>query len=236
LFALIVICDNIRFNQLKRVNLMKSQIMQVKVFSDVVFANTSGMVSLTGLTEAGNHWRGENRMKPYQLAQFMNSAYLKSYIKAAALEWGISEDSFLSVAGRGQLSQTYGHISIAVLLAEKISPAFHARVHHIFIEGQILQNRLNGGEEFKRVNRAIDEFLPSPSGNNQGRHINIALLVRDKCKISKPADSELQTWNQEAADSIAQQKRIKILEFISGMIEIGVVRDWEHLKELVSKL
>ena len=205
-------------------------------FNSIMFGGGYSMVSLTNIINIGNHWRGENKMKPYQLAQFMNSAYLKSYIKAASLEWGISEDSFLSVSGRGQLSQTYGHISIAVLLAEKISPAFHARVRHVFIDGQILQNRLHGGEEFKRVNRAIDDFLPSPSGNNKGRHINLALLVRDKCEIVRPDDEELQTWNQEAADSIAQQKRVKILEFISGIIELGVGRDWEHLKELVQKL
>jgi len=121
-------------------------------------------------------------------------------------------------------------------IAEKISPAFHARVHHIFIEGQILQNRLYGGEEFKRVNKAIDDFLPSPSGSNTGRYINISKYIRDKCDTKKPDNDELSTWNQEAADSMAQLKRVKILEFIAGMIEIGAIKDWEHLKEVITKL
>lgn len=215
---------------------MKKQTMSVAIFNDTVFATTDGMVSLTGLATAGNHWRGENKMKPYQLNQFMNSAYLKSYIKAAAIEWSLPEEAFLKVSGRGQLAQTYGHISIAVLLAEKISPAFHARVHHIFIEGQLLQNRLYGGEEFKRVNNAIDAHLPSPSGDNTGRYINIAKIVRSKCEITKPEDSEIETWNQESANQVAQLKRVKLLEFIAGMIEVGAFESWEHLKEVIERL
>ena len=215
---------------------MKKQTMSVAVFNDTVFATTDGMVSLTGLATAGNHWRGENKMKPYQLNQFMNSAYLKSYIKAAAVEWGLPEEMFLKVSGRGQLAQTYGHISIAVLLAEKISPAFHARIHHIFIEGQLLQNRLHGGEEFKRVNKAIDDYLPSPSGDNSGRYINISKWVRSKCDIEKSVDDDVLTWNQESADQVAQLKRVKILEFIAGMIEVGAIKDWDHLKEIIAKL
>jgi hypothetical protein len=140
------------------------------------------------------------------------------------------------VSGRGQLAQTYGHVSIAVLLAEKISPAFHARVHHIFIEGQLLKNRLHGGEEFKRVNMAIDEYLPSPSGDNTGRYINVSKLIRAKCEVEKPADKELATWNQESADSVAQLKRVKMLEFVAGMIEIGAIKDFDHLKEVIEKL
>ena len=215
---------------------MKKQTMSVSVFNDTVFATTDGMVSLTGLATAGNHWRGENKMKPYQLNQFMNSAYLKSYIKAAAVEWDLPEETFLKVSGRGQLAQTYGHISIAVLLAEKISPAFHARIHHIFIEGQLLQNRLYGGEEFKRVNKAIDDYLPSPSGDNTGRYINISKWVRSKCDIEKAVDDDVSTWNQESADQVAQLKRVKILEFIAGMIEVGAIKDWDHLKEIIAKL
>lgn len=215
---------------------MKKQIMSVAVFNDTVFASTDGMVSLTGLVQAGNHWRAENKLKPYQLAQFMSSAYLKSYIKAAANEWNIPEDSFLKVSGRGQLAQTYGHISIAVLLAEKISPAFHARVHHIFIEGQLLQNRLYGGEEFKRVNNAIDTYLPSQSGDNTGRYIQIAKAVRSKCEITKSENDEIETWNQESANQVAQLKRVKLLEFIAGIIEVGAVKDWDQLKEVVEKL
>jgi len=216
--------------------IMKKQVMSVEIFNKTVFATTDGMVSLTGLCTAGNHWRGEAKMKPYQLPGFMSSGYLKEYIKAASIEWGIDESKFLKVVGRGQHAQTYGHVSIAVLLAEKISPAFHARVHHIFIDGQILQNRLMGGDEFKRVNLAIDEFLPSPSGNNSHRYINVSKWIREKCEINKPCESEIETWNQEAANSTTQLKRVKMLEFIAGMIEIGAVKSWDELKSVIEKL
>ena len=216
---------------------MKKQIMNVSILGELVLADTDNYVDISTLLDAGNKCRllYENK-KPYQLNTFLASVELKNYIKEASEAWNIPEDKFIISGGRRAGARVRAHISIAVLLAEKISKKFHVYVHKVFIEGQLLQHRLEGGEEFKRFNDALVDFLPSPRGNDDARRINAAKLIREKCKLTKPEDEELETWNQEAADSVAQALRVDMLSTLTKMLRMGVVRDFEHLKEIIEKL
>jgi len=216
---------------------MKAQEMEVAVLDAIVFASTDYGIDLVSLCTAGNIWRLKNGMSTYQLGRFMTSQGLKDYIKAASQVWDIPEVMFVKkVKSPKTPTKWYGHLSIAVLLAEQISPYFHAQVHKTFIEGKLFENRLLGGEEFKRVNAAIAINLPSPSGDNKGRYIQLANMVRNKCIVKKPEKLDISVWNQAAADQVAQALRVEILTKLESMISLGVIRDWEHLKEIVAKL
>jgi len=210
--------------------------MNVDILGEIVLADTDGFVNLNSLALAGNQIRLKNKQAYYQLSAFLDSKYLAEYVKSASKVWGIPEDCFIKKGGAGKTSHTLAHISIAVLLAEQMSPMFHASVHKQFIDGRLLENRIYGGEEFKRLNRAIDNFLPSPSGDNTGRYINLAKIIRSKCGISKPTDQEMETWNQQDADAVAQLRRMKMLEYLSQFLEAGLIRDWDHLLEVINKL
>ena len=211
---------------------MKKQNMSIDILSQSVLADTDGFVDLNSLINAGNMWRLQNGMASYQLGSFINGSYLPRYIAAASRCWGLPENCFLKSGGSGNKKWTKGHVSVVVLLAEQISPDFHAEVHKVFIEGKILENRVLGGEEFNRLNSLIVSHIPSPSGNDSGRLINAAKLIRAKCEVSC-GDELVVTWNQESANYVAQKRRVELTAKLCLFLESGLIRDWEHFKELI---
>ena len=50
-------------------------------------------------------------------------------------------------------------------------------IYDVFIKSQILQHRDNGGDNFKKLNLAIEKYIASSSGNNQDRFIQIVKLL-----------------------------------------------------------
>jgi hypothetical protein len=215
---------------------MKNQEVQVAIMGEIVFSSTDYGVDLVSLCAAGNIGRLQIGKPVYQLNTFLKSDYLKEYIKAAAKVWGIPEDSFLVSTGKLKKTRHYGHVSIAVLLAEQLSPEFHAKVHKTFIEGEILEYRVLGGDTYKLLNNVITQYLPSPSGDNTGRYITVAKLLRDKCILSQPEGEEGLTWNQSVADSTSQRMRYDLEAYLVKCINLGMIRDFDHLKEVIQKL
>lgn len=210
---------------------MSNYIMQVDFFGNSVRCETEGlMVSLNDLFNAGNLWRLQNKMPVYQMHAFLNSAALTEYVKAAADEWCMPADKFITRAGKGKTTRTMVHISVAILAAEQISPAFHAKVHRTFVEGKLLEFRDHGGTEFKSLNAALDmrsqEVLGKPA--HKGHFIQVATLLRARLL------NEGQDWNTA---SVAQtHRRWEAEQTLVKLLQLGVVRDWEHLKELIGKV
>jgi hypothetical protein len=210
---------------------MSSYTMIVNILGNEVRAETSGcMVSLTDIERAGRLYRLQNNMPDYQLAAFLESKLLKSYIVAAAEVWGLPEDSFLIRSGRGKTARTMAHISIGILLAEQISPHFHATVHKVFIEGKLLEFRDLGGTEFKELNLAIDSYLPERElkESNKGIFISVAKLLRAKIL------GEDQDWQNATVSQT--HKRYDYEKQLSQMLRLGVIKNYDHLKDLIKKL
>ncbi len=207
--------------------------MQIDLFGNSVTANTDGyLVNLNELCNAGNAWRLSNGRPIYQLPKFLESKTLADYLPAAAKEWGMPISSFLTKSGKGKSSCTMAHVSVALLLAEQISPEVHAKVHRVFIEGKLLDFRMMGGTEFKSVNVAIDSFLPGRNGkDNKGIYIQTAIKLRTKL-LGK--DAKLGDWDNA---TVAQtHARYEAESTIVKLLSLGVVRDYDHLNELIDKI
>jgi hypothetical protein len=213
---------------------MSNYVMSVDFFGNAVRAETEGcMISLTDLTYAGNVWRMTNGRKAYQLAAFISSDTLREYIAAASTVWGIPIDAFIKSEGRGNTKRTMGHLSVAVLLAEQISPFFHAMVHKTFLEGKLLEFREQGGTEFKSLNAAIDLYLPGRENkpNNKNVYIQCAIQLRTKL-LGKDAKAE--AW--DSATVAQTHSRYAAEKSLVQFLQLGMVRDYEHLKELIQRV
>lgn len=215
-----------------RCDFMSNYVMNIDFFGSLVRAESeNNMVSLTDIFTAGNRWRANNEMSFLQINAFKKSVALEEYLEAASIEWGIPKEKMIYAVGKGNKARTMAHISVAMLAAEHISPAFHARVHRIFIEGKILEFRDFGGTEFKNLNGAIDLYLPGREGrDNKGVYIQIAKSMREKI-MGK--DAEAGCWDTANVGQI--HKRYEMESLLVNMLRLGVVKDFEHLKELIAR-
>ena len=210
---------------------MSNHVMTVDIFGSEIRAETLGcMVSLTDIERAGRLYRLQNKMPDYQLAAFLESKLLKSYISAASEVWGLPEDSFLVRSGRGKTARTMAHISVGILLAEQISPHFHAMVHKTFIESKLLEFRDLGATEFKALNLAIDSHLPEREHkeSNKGIYISVAKLLRKKI-LGDDID-----WNSASPSQI--HERYEFESDLCKALKRGLILNYDHLKQVISKL
>jgi hypothetical protein len=189
------------------------------------------MVCLNDLVLAGNQWRVTNKLPMMTLRQITAaSVSFAEYKAAAARGWRLEEDALIKVVGKGNQARTMAHMSLAIFVAEQLSPEFHVQVIKTFIEGKLMEFRDLGGTEFKNLNAAIDLYLPDREGkDNTGCYINAAKLVRQRL-----LGTEEPNWNEA---SVAQtETRYELEKSLVRFMAAGQVRNWEHLKELIQKL
>jgi hypothetical protein len=124
------------------------------------------------------------------------------------------------------------HVAIAIFVAEQMSPEFRVSVIKTFLEGKLLEFREMGGTEFKNLNAAIDLYLPGRDGkDNKGVYIQIAMRLRARL-LGPDAGSE--AW---ATANVGQtHARYSAEAYLVRALGDGLVRDYEHLKELVTKI
>ncbi len=212
---------------------MSNYPVSVQFFGNVVRAQTAGnRICLNDMFIAGNAVRLSEGKPALQMASFLNSKTLNEYIEAAAHEWNIDKAQFIAKEGRGKNTRTYVHVSVAMLAAEFMSARFHAHVHRVFIEGKLLEFRERGGTEFKNLNAAIELYLPDRLGkDNKGVFINVAKLIRERILGS---EAKTEDWN---VASVAQTHlRYEWENKLCDMLRLGVVRDYDHIKQLIHKL
>ncbi len=212
---------------------MSNYPMSVKFFGNVIRAQTEGAkICLNDMFNAGNALRLSEGKPALQMNAFLASKGLVEYIAAAAEEWNLPPDSFVGKEGRGRNTRTFVHASIALLAAESMSPRFHANVHRVFIEGKLLEFRERGGTEFRSLNSSIDSYLSDRQGKeNRGVFITIAKMLRGRI-LGESAETE--DWNRASVEQT--HLRYEWENKLCDMLRLGVIRDYSHLKELVSKL
>ena len=98
--------------------------------------------------------------------------------------------------------------------------------------------RDDGGNVFKSLNLAIDQWLPDRKGkNNMGCYIQVATLLRAKIF---PEIEEFETgvniWNTDLAVYEKQYFREDYEDKLVSFLKAGLIRDWEHLKEVIENL
>ena len=116
-----------------------------------------------------------------------------------------------------------------VKAAATLDKRFEIEMYNTFINNKILQWRDDSGDQFIALNAAIDAYLPGREGkDNKGIFIQCA--TRLKAKIA-PENGD---WN--TASFAKLELRAKIERDLVKLLSLGVVRDYEHLKELIEKL
>ena len=189
---------------------------------DVEVFHKTSMGNLTQLWNAGNKLRD----KPANLSKFLSSESTKRFMSIVESNTG---GKCFEMTGSGNKKRTWANIHLMIYAAEYLSPEFHFEVIDTFIKGKILDFRDESGDEFKAMTAAIDNYLPKREGKT-----NTGVMIQISKRIKHKVNPELTSWNSADADDL--RYRLKIEEKIVSLLELGVVRDYDHLKELVDKM
>ena len=165
----------------------------------------------------------------------------RQIIAGGRLAESITKTSPLFKTKRGKGGGTWAHLYILLDAATFLDPDFKYQVYKTFVEGKLLQHRDESGDRYKPFNMAIDQLPDRVGKDNKWLYVHAANLLAER--IGLPAVSEmpvddkgkpLNRWNAATAHQLSA--RADAEKMLTGMVQFGVVRDWEHLKELIGKV
>ena len=141
---------------------------------------------------------------------------------------GTIQSEFLKTK-RGKGGGTWAHLMILLRAAAYLDKDFEVEVYDTFINNKIIQWRDDSGDQFIALNVAIDAYLPDRQGkDNKGVFIQVAKRLKAKLLTDGVE------WNNA---SFAQlEDRTKMERSLVQFLQLGMVRDYEHLKEVIDKL
>lgn len=224
-----------------------NQIMQVTIGEHTLpIGHKTMMGSLTEVWKIGNAYRTKRGLPELDLSNWLRSPETLEYVKVveddlnfkSVLSTDLSSrgttlaktiESPLITTKRGKGGGTWAHLYILLDAAARLDPQFKHQMYKTFVEGKILQWREDGGDEFINLNIAIDAYLPEREGKeNTGIFIQVAKQL--KAKILSPDD----TWNTASFPQL--EKRAKLEKDLCNYLRLGMIRNYEHLKEVIEKI
>lgn len=188
-------------------------------------ANSTQRIELNSVFRAGNAARLAAGGQVLQMASFLTSAYLEAYIKEAAVAWNLPPDEFILKTGKAKNTRIYVHPCVALLAAERLSPKFHVFMHKEYIEGKILEYRVEGASEFKRLNALISTLPDRQNKDNRGVYIAVATLIRTHI-----IGADGQWANATAAQT---ERRMELEKFLCTAITTKLITNYPSLKEAI---
>jgi hypothetical protein len=196
---------------------------------DIDGFHKSGMICLTDIFTVGNKYRILGNQTSSNITHFLNSKNTQEFIAIICDKQGVDKEEVYKKIGKGGNARIFCNIHLAIYAAEYLSPEFHYEVIDNFIKSRIFQYRDESGDEYIALNMYIDTHLPDRIGkNNKGIYINVAKILKNK--ILK----EDETWNTATSDQLL--KRFNFENQLCNYLKMGLIKDWEHLKQIIEKL
>ena len=224
-----------------------NQLMQVRIGDHVLPIEHKTMVgSLTEVWKIGNTYRKMRGLNELDLSHWLRSPETLEYIQVVERDLGFESaesadyevvnsalthtiTSPLIKTKRGKGGGTWAHLYILLDAAARLDPNFKHQMYKTFVEGRILQWREDSGDEFINLNIAIDAYLPEREGkDNTGIFIQVARQLKAKILNGE------EVWNTATFNQL--EKRAKIEKDLCGFLKLGMIRNYEHLKEVIAKL
>ena len=183
----------------------------------------TGMGRLQDFFALGNSYRQKNGQRPLEIKSWLGRKDVKEYIEYLKQKGDIPIER---VGGR--LGGTWVNLKVLLHAAMDMSPAFKDEVLSTFITNKALQYRDESGDNFLELNTALEMAAESVLGKpaHKGHYITLANILKKRCNVTN--------WNSCEPQCLAYRTRIE--DRLSTMLRAGVVKDWDHLKELAQKV
>lgn len=211
-------------------------------------SHKDGMCNLNEVFQYGNERRDRlgksiirlnNWLASSSVNEFIESHERLTYSNSVRLEYSHTKNQVKSKV-QGELNclkTTKGHGTRADLLltikaAAALDSDLEVLIYTIFITQGILDLRDKGGDNFKRLNAAIDAYLPGREGksSNKGIYINAAKKIRAALGCESLAD-----WNVQEADAPIHEQRAEVEQRLITLLESDMIEGKDHLWAQIEK-
>lgn len=191
---------------------------------EIHFWHSTCMGNLGEVFDLGNVYRNSAGLPSVPLAAWIQRQDVTEY--AAFLSASLNRPAI--ERRKGKAGGTWAHLKILIDAATSLSPEFKDEVLEAFLLQKIHIARDESGELFKDMNSALvlyaDKILGKPA--HKGHFVTIANAIR--CKVGAVS------WDTASGHQL--QKRCQIEGNLTNMLRLGLVRDWEHLKEIIERI
>lgn len=189
----------------------------------------TSMGNLADVFYIGNKYRILNNKSPANLTLFCKSNSTQEFLDAVAKRLNVDKSTLMYTTGKGKNSRVVANIFLIIYAAEYLSADFHVEVIDTFINSRILTWRDESGDHFKGLNNEIADSAESLLGKpaHKGHFITLAKIVNNR--IGDQLD-----WNNATAEQLKERDRIET--GLCSVIKLGLVKDWEHLKQIALEI
>ena len=206
---------------------MKTDQLMVVPFSkgSMKISHKSMMGDLGAIFDLGNSYRVSNGKSTLRLDSWLKVHATKEYIDLVSESLGTPA----VVSKRGKNGGTWAHLKVCIDAAAYLDAAFKDEIYSLFLDQKLLMWRDFGGDNFIELNTALSlvgvEVLGA-EGAHKGHFITLAKIIKGRVL----GDGDQMGWNFAGPEQ--HQERTRIETILEAMLRSGVVRDWDHLKEL----
>lgn len=163
------------------------------------------------------------------ITQFCRSKETQDFLDALANRLKVSKKSLIYTVGKGKSAKTMANTFVLIYTAKKYLDNYMVEVIDTFINSKLLSWRDESGDHFKGLNEEIksaaENLLGKPA--HQGHFITIAKIVN--ARVGDKVE-----WNTATAEQLKERDRIET--GLCTVIKLGVVKDWEHLKQIAAEV
>lgn len=207
-----------------------NQVMTVAFeHGNITIEHKTSMGNLADVFSIGNKYRVMSNKNIANITNFCNNQSTKDFIEAVAERLNVSPDTLLYTTGKGKNARVMANIFVIIYAAEYLSPAFHVEVIDTFINSKLLTWRDESGDHFKGLNEEIKnaalDILGKPA--HKGHFITLANIIN--ARIGDKIE-----WNTASAKQLEERDRIE--KVLTSVIKLGLVKDWEHLKQIATEI
>jgi hypothetical protein len=174
---------------------MKTEvIMKRKLFdSEISQKSKSEFFSATDLVRAGNKWRINNNMQPFNMSEWLQQKTTKEFINALENKYGT-----VKISGKGRGKHTWVHPFLFIDMALAINPQLKIEVYD-WLYDHLLKYRNDSGDSYKRMCGALYENMTNKR-EFQNYIKEVSREIRKACGVE---DWQTATENQlELRDKI----------------------------------
>ena len=196
---------------------MKTEVkMKRELFGcEITQMSKSEFFSATDLVKAGDKWRAENNLSPFNLYQYIRGSKTKEFIQELELKY-----TKALLTGRGRNAHTYVHPLLFIDIALAINPKLKIEVYEWLFDN-LIRFRNESGDSYRDMCAAL--FTRNTNHKEFPNTItNIARQIKKEVGVS---DWESASEKQlEKRDKIHQNIKLlcRVMKDIDAIVRIAI--------------